>query len=73
MSKEKLEYDKELQEQDIELEMALDEIEGEKVESNEDGQLVYKSVNHKDRAATFGVLSDGETSKYVNIALEYFD
>ena len=73
MSKEKLEYDKELQEQDIELEMELDEIEGEKVESNEDGQLVYKSVNHKDRAAKFGVLSDGETSKYVNIALEYFD
>ena len=73
MSKEKLEYDKELQEQDIELEMALDEIEGEKVESNEDGQLVYKSVYHKDRAAKFGVLSDGETSKYVNIALEYFD
>ncbi len=73
MSTEKLEYDKELQEQDIELEMALDEIEGEKVESNEDGQLVYKSVYHKDRAAKFGVLSDGETSKYVNIALEYFD
>ena len=73
MSKEKLEYDKELQEQDIELEMALDEIEGEKVEFNEDGQLVYKSVYHKDRAAKFGVLSDGETSKYVNIALEYFD
>ena len=45
MSKEKLEYDKELQEQDIELEMALDEIEGEKVEFNEDGQLVQKCIS----------------------------
>ena len=33
----------------------------------------FKQVNHSNRADSFGRISDGETSKFLNIALEYFN
>ena len=37
------------------------------------GQVKFKYVNHKDRAEKFGRISDGDTTAYLNIALEYFE
>ena len=36
------------------------------------GRVKFKSVNHSERAVKFGRLSDGDITKYVNVALEYF-
>lgn len=33
----------------------------------------FKQVNHSERADKFGRISDGETSKFLNVALEYFN
>ena len=37
------------------------------------GNLKFMKVNHGKRAEKFGRLSDGDTTKYMNIALNYFD
>jgi len=37
------------------------------------GNLKFIKVNHSKRAEKFGRLSDGDTTKYMNIALKYFD
>ena len=37
------------------------------------GQVKFKYVNHKDRAEKFGRISDGDTTAYLNVALEYFE
>ena len=40
---------------------------------NKSGILKFIKVNHCKRAEKFGRLSDGDTTKYMNIALKYFD
>ena len=37
------------------------------------GNLKFIKVNHSKRAEKFGRLSDGDTTKYMNITLKYFD
>ena len=36
-------------------------------------KVKFKQVNHSERADIFGRISDGETSKFLNVALEYFN
>ena len=36
-------------------------------------QVKYQYENHSERATQYGRISDGETSKFLNVALEYFD
>ena len=73
------EYDKEPEEikDEIEQELTKEELELREIEKEQstklkNGQVEFKSVNHSERAAKFGRVSDGDTTKYVNIALEYF-
>ena len=37
------------------------------------GNLKFTKVNHSKRAEKFGRISDGDTTAYLNIALEYFE
>ena len=40
--------------------------------SVEDGKVEFTNVDHSRRAGRFGRISDGNTTEYANIALEYF-
>ena len=73
-------YDEEVEEIDDDLEQVLTgeelellEIEKEQSTKVRNGQVEFKKVNHSERAVKkFKRASDGEATKYVNIALEYF-
>ena len=69
MSKED-EWGKELVEEQYDDEVSY--IEGEDITETKDGKVQYKKVNHKDRADEFKRISDGNTTTYMNYALEYF-
>ena len=41
-------------------------------EKDKSGKVKFKNVNHSERAEANDVITDGETTTYVNYALEYF-
>ena len=69
MSKED-EWGKELVEKQYDDEVSY--IEGEDITEAKNGKVQYKNVNHKKRADEFKQISDGNTTTYMNYALEYF-
>ncbi|MBQ2836092.1 MAG: hypothetical protein IJE68_04595 [Clostridia bacterium] len=74
MAKEDIEkYDEEALDTELTKEqLELLEIGKEQSVKTRNGQVEFNSVNHSERAEKFGRVSDGDTTKYVNIALEYF-
>ena len=66
------EIDDELEQELTKEQLELREIEKEQSTKLKNGQVEFRIVNHSERAAKFGRVSDGDTTKYVNVALEYF-
>ena len=50
----------------------LIEVHTEKTSTDKEGYVKFTYVNHSERADKFGRISDGNTTKYMNIALKYF-
>ena len=69
MSKED-EWGEELIEEQYDDELSY--IESEDITEAKDGKVQFKKVNHKKRADEFERISDGNTTTYMNYALEYF-